>query len=132
MKKQIAHLAYKTNSVSTLSPSEITLRLFNSCLKCLDESKNMIENNDIEGRNRNLKKAQQIIIELINMLNMEDETSKAILKLYEYLHSSLVEANIQNNINKVIEVEGHIKELQNATQEALTIKRLKNFLTDQI
>lgn len=132
MKKQLAHFTYKTNSISTLSPSEITLRLFHNCLKCLDESKKMIEKNDIEGRNRNLKKAQQIIIELMGMLNLEKEVSKVLLTLYEYLYTSLIDANIQNDINKIIEVEGHIIELQNATKEAITLKRIKTFLTDQI
>lgn len=132
MKKHVAHLAYKTNSIATLSPSEITLRLLNKCLECLNESKTMIENNHVEGRNRTLKTAQQILIELMNMLNMEQEVSKVIFSLYEYLHATLIEANIHNDINKIIEVEGHIVELQNATKEAIALKRLKIFLTDQI
>lgn len=60
----------------------------------------MIENKDIEGRNRYLKKAQQMIIEIMSMLDMEQEESKMIFAFYEYLCHSLVEANIHNDIKK--------------------------------
>lgn len=132
MKKHFAHLAYKTNSISTLSPSEMTLRLLNSCLDVLDESKKMIENKDIEGRNRTLQKAQLMIVELINMLDMEEEISKKIFILYEYLYSLLVEANIQKDVNKIIEVEKYILELKNAIKESIKNKHIKTFTTNQV
>lgn len=132
MKKHFVHQAYKTNSVVTLSPSEMSLRLFTRCLECLKESKEMIENGDIEGRNRTLKKAQEIILELMNLLNMEEEASKVILSFYDYLLASLVEANIRSDNEKIIEVEKYITELQIAMKEAVMRKRLKSFLSDQI
>lgn len=132
MQKKSAHLAYRTGSISTLSPSEVALRLLNLCLECLKESKYMIELNDIEGRNRNLKKAQAIIIELMNLLNLEQEASKVVLTLYEYLHHSLVEANIHKDIHKITEVEQHLKKLQKAMEEAIKLKRAKMSIDDNI
>ncbi|MEJ9281694.1 MULTISPECIES: flagellar export chaperone FliS [Ureibacillus] len=132
MQKKSAHLAYQTSSISTLSPSEVTLRLLKLCLGCLKESKHMIEVNDIEGRNRKLKKAQDIIMELMNLLDLEQEASKALLTLYEYLHHSLVEANIHKDIYKITEVEKHLKKLQKAMEEAIKLKRAKMSFNDII
>ncbi|CAM5190834.1 Flagellar secretion chaperone FliS OS=Ureibacillus acetophenoni OX=614649 GN=SAMN05877842_101192 PE=3 SV=1 [Ureibacillus acetophenoni] len=63
--------AYKQNSVTTASPGELTLMLYNGCLKFLTKAKQAMENKNIQDKNTNIQKAQAIINELIVTLNMD-------------------------------------------------------------
>ncbi len=52
--------SYQTNAVQTASPGELTLMLYNGCLKFIAQAKKAIEEKDIEARNTNLLKAQKL------------------------------------------------------------------------
>lgn len=122
-----AHNAYKQNSVTTASPGELTLMLYNGCLKFLTKAKRAIEEKDIQGKNTNLLKAQAIISELMSTLNLDIEVSKNMLALYEYMNHRLVEANIQNNVSYIEEVEGLVMEFRDTWKEVIRISRQQQF-----
>lgn len=63
--------AYKQNSVTTASPGELTLMLYNGCLKFLNKAKQAIADQNIEERNHNIQRAQAIIGEFMSTLNMD-------------------------------------------------------------
>ncbi|MFP3723176.1 flagellar export chaperone FliS, partial [Niallia circulans] len=67
---------YKQNAVNTSSPGDLTLMLYNGCLKFITLAKRAIEDKNIEKRNENLGKAQNIINELMITLNLEIDISK--------------------------------------------------------
>ena len=56
--------AYQQNSVTQSTPGELTLMLYNGCLKFLNQAKKGIETKDIELKNTNIQKAQNILREL--------------------------------------------------------------------
>lgn len=122
-----AHNAYKQNSVTTASPGELTLMLYNGCLKFLTKAKRAIEEKDIQGKNTNLLKAQAIISELMSTLNLDIEVAKNMLALYEYMNHRLVEANIQNNVSYIEEVEGLVMEFRDTWKEVIRISRQQQF-----
>ena len=122
-----AYNAYKQNSVTTASPGELTLMLYNGCLKFLGKAKIAIEEKNIEEKNIHLQKAQAIIAELMSTLNMEIEISKQMLPLYEYMNRRLVEANIQNDIAIIEEVEGLVTEFRDTWKEVLKITRQQQY-----
>lgn len=115
--------AYKNNSVTTASPGELTLMLYNGCLKFINLAKQAINNKDIEQKNTNIQKAQNIISELILTLNMDVEISKNMHSLYEYANRRLLEANIQQDISILEEVEGIITEFRDAWKQAIQLNR---------
>ncbi|WPK12387.1 flagellar export chaperone FliS [Lysinibacillus louembei] len=122
-----AYNAYKQNSVTTASPGELTLMLYNGCIKFLGKAKVAIEEKNIQEKNTNIQKAQAIIAELMSTLNMDIEISKQMLPLYEYMNHRLVEANIQNSTEIVDEVEGLVTEFRDTWKEVLKITRQQQF-----
>lgn len=122
-----AHNAYKQNSVTTASPGELTLMLYNGCLKFLNKAKLSIHDKNVQEKNINLQKAQAIISELRATLNMEIEISKNMMALYEYMNNRLVEANIRNDITIIEEVEGLVTEFRDTWKEVIRINRQQQF-----
>lgn len=115
------YVNYKENSVTTASPGELTLMLFNGCLKNITLSKKAIEQNDIEARNLNSMKAQSIIKELMVTLKTDNEIGQNLLRLYDYLLNRLIEANIQNDQQILTEVEGFVTDLRDTWKEVIAL-----------
>ncbi len=122
-----AQNAYKQNSVTTASPGELTLMLYNGCLKFLNKAKQAIQEKNVQEKNTNLQKAQAIISELMSTLNMDIEISKQMLPLYEYMNHRLVEANIQKDVAIIEEVEGLVTEFRDTWKEVIRINRQQQF-----
>ncbi|KOS66686.1 flagellar biosynthesis protein FliS [Lysinibacillus contaminans] len=122
-----AYNAYKQNSVTTASPGELTLMLYNGCLKFLNKAKTAIHEKNVQEKNTNLLKSQAIIAELMSTLNMDIEISKQMLPLYEYMNHRLVEANIQNDVTLIEEVEGLVTEFRDTWKEVLRINRQQQY-----
>lgn len=119
--------AYKQNSVTTASPGELTLMLYNGCLKFLSKAKLAIDEKNIEERNYNIQRAQAIIAEFMSTLNMDIEISKQMLPLYEYMNRRLTEANIKNDPAIIEEVEGLVTEFRDTWKEVLKITRQQQY-----
>ncbi|KYG91199.1 flagellar protein FliS [[Bacillus] sp. KCTC 13219] len=126
-----AYNAYKQNSVTTASPGELTLMLYNGCLKFLVKSKRAIEEKKFEEKNTNILKAQAIIAELMSTLNMDIEISKQMLPLYEYMNRRLIEANTKNDLAILEEVEGLVTEFRDTWKEVLKITRQQQYRNTQ-
>lgn len=119
--------AYKQNSVTTASPGELTLMLYNGSIKFLGKAKVAITDKNIEEKNYNIQRAQAIIAELMSTLNMDIEISKQMLLLYEYMNRRLVEANIQNDVTIIEEVEGLVTEFRDTWKEVIKITRQQQY-----
>ncbi len=115
--------AYQQNAMNTASPGELTLMLYNGCLKFIKQAKLDIEKKNIEAKNTNIIKAQNIIRELMVTLNMDVEISEQLMQMYDYLLNRLIEANLRNNIDILKEVEGFVTEFRDTWKEALQINR---------
>jgi len=91
------HQAYQNNAVNTATGAELTLMLYNGCIKFIKQAKKNIAENLIEQKNTNIQKAQNIVRELMITLDPKVEMSKQFLPLYEFMLQRLTEANIQNS-----------------------------------
>lgn len=132
MSAQSVHQAYKNNSVSTASPGELTLMLYNGCLKFLVKAKVAIANNDVQEKNINLQKSQKIIQEFMVTLNMDVEISKSMIQMYEYMNHRLIEANINNDIALVEEVEGYVLDFRDTWKQVILLNRQKQYTGDHV
>ena len=119
--------AYKQNSVTTASPGELTLMLYNGCIKFLGKAKVATEQKNIQDKNYNIQRAQAIIAELMSTLNMDIEISKQMLPLYEYMNRRLIEANIKNDPAIIEEVEGLVTEFRDTWKEVIKITRQQQY-----
>lgn len=119
--------SYQQNSVNTASPGELTLMLYNGCLKFIHQAKKAIMDNNIEAKNTNIQKAQNIIQELMVTLNMDVEVSQNMMSLYDYMNRRLIEANVKNETAILDEVEGLVTEFRDTWKEVIQVNRQKQF-----
>lgn len=113
--------AYKQNTVNTAPPGELTLMLYNGCLKFISAGKQAMQNGDVNGKNENLKKAQDIIQELMVTLNTDVPVAANMMQMYDYIHRRLIEANVKNDVEVLEEAEGYVVEFRDTWKEVLKI-----------
>lgn len=114
---------YREQAINTATPEELTLMLYDGCIKFINISKVAIEEKNISLANTNIQKAQNIISELMVTLNMDIEVSKNLMALYDYYNRRLVEANIKKDIDILEEVKVFITELRDTWKEAMVLSR---------
>ena len=114
---------YKENSINTASKEEITLMLYDGCIKFMNLAKIGISEKNIEKANENLLKAQAIITELDSTLNMDVEISKNFHLLYDFALSRLVDANIKKEEQFVEDAKMVMVDLRDGWKEAMLIVR---------
>jgi flagellar protein FliS len=117
--------SYLQNSVMTASPGELTLMLYNGCLKFIHIAKIGMSEKNYEKKNTYILKAQDIIRELMVTLNEEMEISKQLIPLYDYLYRRLIQANIKNDPAILDEVEGFVTEFRDTWKQVIQINRQK-------
>ncbi|MEW4307898.1 flagellar export chaperone FliS [Rossellomorea marisflavi] len=121
------YAAYQNNSVNTAAPGELTLMLYNGCLKFLHIAKQAIKDKNIELKNTNIQKSQAIIQELMVTLDTSLDISQNLLSLYEYINRRLTEANIKNDLSILEEVEGLVTDFRNTWKQVIQTNRQKQF-----
>lgn len=119
--------AYQQNSVTQSTPGELTLMLYNGCLKFLNQAKKGIETNNIELKNTNIQKAQNILREFMVTLDMSQSISLSMANLYEYMINRLIEANIKNDVQLIEEVYGLTLEFRDTWKQVIQVNRQKQY-----
>ncbi|WP_096202438.1 flagellar export chaperone FliS [Bacillus sp. FJAT-45350] len=115
--------AYKLNAMKTTSPGELTLMLYNGCLKFIKKAKSAIEENNIQERSTNITKAQNIVRELMVTLKTDSEVGKNMLTLYDFILNRLIEANIKNDSKALLEAEELVVDFRDTWKEVIQLDR---------
>lgn len=110
---------YKQNSVLTASPEELTLMLYDGCLKFMRQAKVFIEDKNIEAAHASITKAQAIIEELDMTLNMDIPISESLRPLYQFMTEQLIEANIKKDAQYIDTIYPMVEELRDTWKEAM-------------
>ena len=116
---------YQQNSIMTATPEELTLMLYNGCVKGIRLAKIGLEDKDYEKANLYLCKAQAIIRELRATLDMKYDISKNLYDLYTYFLDRLIEANVKKESSILDEVEQFVSDLRDTWAEAMKDARIK-------
>lgn len=116
---------YQQNSIMTATPEELTLMLYNGCIKGIRLAKIGLEDKDYEKANLYMCKAQAIIRELRATLDMKYDISKNLYELYTYFLDRLIEANVKKESAILDEVEQFVSDLRDTWAEAMKDARIK-------
>ena len=116
---------YQQNSVLTASPQELTLMLYNGCLKFIKLAKRAMMEKNFEEKNTHMIKAQMIIQELRSTLDPDIELSQGLEQMYEYLYNRLVEANMKNDVEALDEVVNFVMELRDTWKQVMVLANKK-------
>ncbi|MFC4023849.1 flagellar export chaperone FliS [Oceanobacillus longus] len=122
-----AYQTYQNNAVNTASGGELTLMLYNGCMKFIKQAIKDMNDKNYEAKNKNIQKAQNIIQELMITLDPKVEISKQILPLYEYMQYQLKEANIKNDASKLEEVLEFVKDFRDTWKQVIIKNRQQQF-----
>lgn len=115
---------YYETQIKTATPEELTLMLYNSCIRFLKQAYNSVENRDYQSKNSYVTKAINIIDELHATLNMNYDISKSLASLYEYFKQRLVHASIRLDLEVFQEIIDLVTDLRDTWHEAIkTVKQ---------
>lgn len=117
---------YLESSVNAASPGELTLMLYNGCLKFIKHAEKAMGKGELETKNKMIMKAQDIITDMMVTLNRDIEVSKEILPIYDYIHHQLMEANTKNNKEALQEAYTYTKDLKDTWVEVLKMEKQGN------
>jgi flagellar protein FliS len=110
---------YKKTSVETSSPGKLLLMLYDGAINRVEAAMADIGEQRIAEAHGHIVKAQDIVLELRNTLNMEYSIAESLWQLYDFLYTQLVEANIHKDRQQLEQVLSFLTELRETWQEAL-------------
>jgi flagellar secretion chaperone FliS len=107
-------------ATETASPAQLIVMLYAGCIRFTALGKTAIEQNDFTTSRENLLKAQAIIAELMGSLNLSiGDLATNLMRLYDYMYRRLIDANIRRDAEAAAEVEGLLRGLLPAWEEAV-------------
>lgn len=121
----LASKSYKTASISTVSPGKLILMLYDGALKFMHEAEVGFKETNLVRRieiiNNNLIKAQKIINELQNSIDMSvgGDLPKTLNDLYEFCYARLETANLKKDPLPIREAYKTVSDLRSAWAEML-------------
>ena len=99
-----AYQQYWQNSVMTAQPEELTLMLFEGLVKFIKKAKMMLMQGKMQDTHDAIMRAEDIISELNDSLNMDYELSASLRPIYDFMKERLIQANFKKDIEKLDEV----------------------------
>jgi len=122
---------YKRQGVMTAGPMELIVMLYNGLKKNLSLARRAMEQgHNTEAAHKYLIKAQNIVDELLNSLDMSFSLAKDLMVIYEYLLHELAEINAAKNpaaIGPLLEI---IEELRDAWQQVSEMQKGKMYVSE--
>lgn len=117
------YTAYANNKITTASPADLVLMLYEGAIKFCNVAIVAIENKEIEKAHKNIMKVQRIIEEFQITLDRRYETAKDFDEVYSYLLSRLREANMKKDIAILEEVLKHLRTMRDTWKEVMRLTK---------
>ena len=110
---------YQKVQVTTADRLKLVVMLYDGAISFLKSAINCLEKNDMAGKGIYIAKAQDIIDELNNSLNLNDggEIASTLRKIYNFLYFYLVKANLKKDPKMIQEVIDILSSLREAWYE---------------
>lgn len=108
------------SAVLSASPHQLVVLLFDGALSAMKKATILMEQGDIPGKGQALSKAINIITNGLRAgLNHEmgGELSANLDNLYDYMTRRLLEANLRNDAEAIVEVEGLLTNIADAWKQ---------------
>ena len=112
--------SYRKTNVITADPKRLVLMCYEGAIENLKIAKNRYAEKDYEGKSNVIKKAQDIIYELLCSLDFKRGGSIAenLESLYNYMTRRIIHADVNADIGAIEEVIGMLNELKSAWEGA--------------
>jgi flagellar protein FliS len=116
-----AYQVYRQTQTQTAAPGELVLMLYRGAVRFLTAAIDAIEARNIAEAHDKLLKAQAIISNLLESLDVErgGEVARNLSALYDYMLRRLLEANVRKDARPAREVQVLLRELLPAWEAAV-------------
>ncbi|MBI4569780.1 MAG: flagellar export chaperone FliS [Planctomycetes bacterium] len=116
---------YLETQIKTASKEQLLLMLYDGAIRFAEQAKAKIDEKDIEGSYNLLIKSQNIVLELMCCLDkaIGEELYSNLMRLYNFIYSRLVEANIKKQNTLVEEGLVILRQLRETWSEAIEKNR---------
>jgi flagellar protein FliS len=113
MKKAIANETYFQTQTQTAAPGELVVMMYRGASRFLVRAIEALEANDRQNASNDLLRAQAVISELLDTLDLKrgGELGQNLMRIYEYMNHRLTDANMRKDAGPVREVEKLLREL---------------------
>ena len=119
MRAQDAYAQYGKNKIMTATPAELTLMLYEGCVKFINIAKMGVEENNIEKAHVNIRKAERIIEEFQATLDYKYPVAEDFNRIYVYVKRRLHDANIEKNAEILEECANHMRSMRDTWREVM-------------
>lgn len=117
--------AYAKNKITTASPAELTLMLYEGAIKFCNIAIVAVEQKQIEKANTNIQKVQNIIEEFQVTLDHKYPVAEDFDNVYNYLMQRLIEANVKKDKDILEEVLQHLRTMRDTWKEVMRLSKMK-------
>jgi len=114
---------YQNNQVTTATPAELTLMLYNGAIRFLKQAKAAISEQNVEQAHRCCLRVQDILYELMSTLNKEYPIAEDFLRMYDYMLRRTIEANVKKDAAILSEVEDLFVQFRDTWKEAMALAK---------
>ncbi len=118
-----AYSVYKKQSITTLTPMEIVVKLYDEAERQINRAIVYIGQKNYEGANNSLKKSQDIINALRSVLDMNIPISKQLDALYDFFNRQLITANVKKDTAILQELLPMLAELKDAFSQVAAMPK---------
>lgn len=109
---------FMEQSVSTLTPGQLLVKLYEKCEIELNKAIYYIDRKDYENAHKSIMKTTKIVETLDSTLKMKYDISSNLAALYDYFRRTLTEANISKDAEMLRNLIPFFVELKEAFTEA--------------
>lgn len=122
--------SYKNISITTASPAQLLVMLYDEAVRQLDKAIDLLDEYDNDGKkdpgkiepvSKAIVKGESIIAELMASLDMDQggDIANNLLALYTWFNKELLEANIDHDKRRITIVRNMVSELRNTWNEVI-------------
>ena len=114
---------YKEMSILSAKPERLILMLYDGALRFLRQAIKGLEEKNLEFAHHNMIRTQNILTELIASLNFDKggEIALNLFRIYEFMHYTLVQANVKKDPEPARKIYEQIKTLRNSWERKIQL-----------
>ncbi len=113
------NMKYLRAKVETATPTQLVVMLYDGAVRFCSLALEAMELHQFEDQNTNIKRAEDIVCELMGSLNQEagGEVAANLLRIYTYLYEQLVQSNLNDDVEALKRVLAHLDALRESWVE---------------
>ena len=109
--------AYRRQDILTANSLDLIVMLYDALKKNIVLGRKAINKDNAGSAHKHLIKAQEIVAELVNSLDMNYQIAEDLLSIYEFLLRNLEDANLRKNTEPLEPLIGIVDDLRAAWSE---------------